>query len=149
MFFHKRGTKLHLENLYWSYDAIRNSCDKELQAILDSIMSKYSSGQTFGPLYYYQLVSHMTTLDSKAVCAITNELTSLKVIDQEVQLIARISKLIQHTIIWLTIVKMLPPDLYAIVYDTLETCTVPNFQLFVKTLPTNATLNRTTIHVEE
>jgi hypothetical protein len=38
-------------------------------------------------------------------------------------------------------VNMVPPDIDAIVLDILETCTVPDFQLFLKTLATNAALN--------
>ena len=38
-------------------------------------------------------------------------------------------------------IKMVPPDIDAIVYDILETCTVPDFQLYLKTLVTNASLN--------
>jgi hypothetical protein len=37
--------------------------------------------------------------------------------------------------------KMLPPDLDAIAYNRLETCTVPNSQLFLKTLSKNEALN--------
>jgi len=35
---------------------------------------------------------------------------------------------------------MVPPDIDAIVHDILETCTVPDFQLYLKTLITNASL---------
>ena len=40
---------------------------------------------------------------------------------------------------------MLPPDIDAIVYDILDTCTVPDFQLFLKTLSANASLNGITL----
>ena len=105
-------------------------------------MLKYNSFERFGPLYYYELVQQMTTVDSKAVRAITQELTSLKIADQEGQSIAKVVKIIRSTIIWLEMVKMLPPDIDAIVYDILETCTVTDFQLFLKTMSTNASLNR-------
>ena len=36
---------------------------------------------------------------------------------------------------------MLPPDINAIMYDILETCAVPDFQLFLKTLSANVSLN--------
>ena len=85
----------------------------------------------------------MTTVDSKAVRAITQELTSLKIVDQEGQSIAKAAKIIRSTIIWLEMVNMLPPDIDAIIYDILETCTVPDFQLFLKTLATTAILSRT------
>ena len=105
-------------------------------------MLKYNSFERFGPLYYYELVQQMTTVDSKAVRAITQELTSLKIADQEGQSIAKVVKIIRSTIIWLEMVKMLPPDIDAIVYDILETCTVTDFQLNLKTMSTNASLNR-------
>jgi hypothetical protein len=41
----------------------------------------------------------MTTVDSKAIQAITQELTNLKITDQEGESIARICKLIRSTII--------------------------------------------------
>jgi hypothetical protein len=44
---------------------------------------------------------------------------------------------------------MAPPDLYAIVYEILETCTVPDFCLFLKTFTTNAALNGMDVTVEE
>lgn len=149
-FFHyKRGSAFNQENLAWSYEAIRNSCDKDLQAILDAKMLKYQALERFGPLYYYELVQQMTTVDSKAVRAITQELTSLKVPDHEGQSIAKIAKIVRSTIIWLEMVNMLPPDVDAIVYDILETCTVPDFQLFLKTLSTTASLNRTPLSANE
>ncbi|KAI2489482.1 hypothetical protein MHU86_25099 [Fragilaria crotonensis] len=149
-FFHyKRGTALSQENLSWSYEAIRNSCDKDLQGIIDAKMLKYQTFERFGPLYYYELVQQMTTVDSKAVRAITQELTSLKVVDQEGQSIAKVAKIIRSTIIWLEMVNMLPPDIDAIVYDILETCTVSDFQLFLKTLSTNASLNRVRLSVND
>jgi hypothetical protein len=44
---------------------------------------------------------------------------------------------------------MVPPDIDTIVLDILETCTVPDFALFLKTLSTNASLNRVTLtHTE-
>jgi hypothetical protein len=149
-FYHyKRGSKYNQENLIWTYEAVRNSCDRDLQTILDAKMLKYNSSERFGPIYYYQLVYHMTTVDPKAIRAITQELTNLKVTEQEGESIARICKLIRSTIIWLDIVDMMPPDLYAIVYDILETCTVPDFRLFLKTLTTNASLNGMNLTVEE
>jgi hypothetical protein len=83
----------------------------------------------------------MTTVDSKAIRAITQELTSLKVTEQEGELIAKICKLIRATIIWLNIVNMTPPDVYAMIYEILETCTIPDFHLFLKTFTTNVVLN--------
>jgi hypothetical protein len=149
-FFHyKRGTKYNQENLTWSYEAIRNSCDKDLQAILDAKVLKYNTSERFGPIYYFQLVHHMTTVDSKAIRAITQELTNLKVPDQEGESIIKICKLIRSTILWLDMVNMTPPDLYAIVYEILESCTVPDFRLFLNTFTTNATLNQTVITTEE
>jgi hypothetical protein len=46
-------------------------------------------------------------------------------------------------------ISMVPPDLFAIVHEILETCTVPDFCLFLQTLTTNATLNGRTLSVEE
>lgn len=140
-FYHRRGSTFNRENLVWSLEAVRNSCDKDLQVILDAKMLKYPYAERFGPLYYYELVQQMTDVDSKAVRGITQELTSLKLIDQEGQSIAKIASIIRSTIIWLEMVKMVPPDIDAIVLDILETCTVPDFQLFLKTLATNAALN--------
>lgn len=149
-FFHyKRGSSFNQENLSWSYEAIRNSCDKDLQGIIDAKMLKYQTFERFGPLYYYELVQQMTTVDSKAVRAITQELTSLKVFEQEGQSIAKVAKIIRSTIIWLEMMNMLPPDIDAIVYDILETCTVSDFQLFLKTLSTNASLNRVRLSVND
>jgi uncharacterized protein YfkK (UPF0435 family) len=149
-FFHyRRGSAFNQENLAWSYEAIRNSCDKELQGIIDAKMLKYPSFEQFGPLFYYQLVRQMTTVDSKAVRAITQELTSLTLVDQEGQSIAKTAKIIRSTIIWLEMVKMLPPDIDAIVYDILETCTVPDFQLFLKTLSTTANINHVSLSAND
>jgi uncharacterized protein YfkK (UPF0435 family) len=150
-FFHHfcRGTKFNQENLLWSFEAVRNSCNKELQAILDAKMLKYGPSEQFFPLYYFQLVHHMTSMDPKAVRAITQELTTLKVTDYEGESIASICKLIRSTVIWLDIVKMTPPDLYTIIFDILETCTVHDFRLFLKTFATSASLNGNTISVEE
>jgi hypothetical protein len=38
------------ENLVWSFEAVRNSCDKELQSIIDAKMLKYKASERFGPL---------------------------------------------------------------------------------------------------
>ena len=149
-FYHfKRGTKHNRENLTWSYEAVRNSCDKDLQAILDAKMLKYDSLQRFGPLYFHQLVYHMTTVDPKAVCAVTQELTNIRIPDLEEGSIAKACKLIRRTLIWLNMIKMLPPDINTIIYDTLETCSVPDFRLFLETYHTNSKLNGTEISVEE
>jgi hypothetical protein len=141
-FFHfKRGSFFNQENLVWTYEAIRNSCDKDLQVIIDAKMLKYKSIERFGPLYCHELFQQMTTVDSKAVRAITQEFASLKVPDHEGQSISKVAKYVRSTIIWLKMVSMLPPDIDAIVYDILDTCTVPDFQLFLKTLSANASLN--------
>ena len=141
LFHHKRGSAFNHENLVWSFEAVRNSCDKELQSIIDAKMLKYKSSERFGPLYYYELVQQMTNVDSKAVRAITRELTSLNVAELEGQSIANVASTIRSTLIWLEMVNMVPPDIDAVVYDILETCTVPDFQLYLKTLITNAALN--------
>jgi hypothetical protein len=83
----------------------------------------------------------MTDVDSKAIRGITQELTSLKVTDQKGQSIAKTASIIRSTLIWLEMVRMVPPDIDAIVLDILESCTVPDFALFLKTLSTNASLN--------
>jgi hypothetical protein len=103
-------------------------------------MLKYKVSERFGPLYYYELVQQMTDVDSKAVRAITSEITSLKIPDLEGQSIANAASTIRSTLIWLEMVKMVPPDIDAIIYDILDTCTVPDFQLYLKTLITNASL---------
>ena len=140
-FYHRRGSTFNQENLAWSLEAVRNSCDKELQAILDAKMLRYKSSERFGPLYYYELVRQMTDVDSKAIRGITQELTSLKVTDQKGQSIAKTASIICSTLIWLEMVRMVPPDIDAIVLDILESCTVPDFALSLKTLSTNASLN--------
>ena len=140
-FYHRQGSAFNRENLVWTFNAVRNSCDKDLQAILDAKMLKYAPTERFGPLYYYELVHQMTDVDSKSIRGITQELTSLKVTDQEGQSIAKTCSIIRSTFIWLEMVSMVPPDIDAIVLDILETCTVPDFQLFLKTLSTNAALN--------
>ena len=104
-------------------------------------MLKYKASERFGPLYYYELVQQMTDVDSKAVRAITHELTSLKIPELEGQSISNVASTIRSTIIWLKMINMVPPDIDAIVYDILETCTVPDFQLYLKTMATNASLN--------
>ena len=141
-FYHyRRGSSFNQQNLSWTFEAIRNSCDKDLQAMLDAKMLKYKPSERFGPLLYYELVLQMTDVDSKAVRAITQEFSSLKVTDHDGQSIAKVAKIIRSTIIWLEMVQMLPPDIDAIVVDILETCTVPDFLLFFKTLCANANLN--------
>jgi hypothetical protein len=91
----------------------------------------------------------MTSVDSKAIRAITQELTLLKVTDSDGQSISRTVKLIRSTLTWLEMISMTPPDAFIIVYNILETCTVPDFLLFLKTLTTNAMLNKTRLNVEE
>ena len=148
-FFHyRRGSSFNQQNLAWTFEAIRNSCDKDLQAILDAKMLKYKVSERFGPMLYYELVLQMTNVDSKAVRSITQELSSLKVINHDGQSIAKVAKIIRSTIIWLEMVNMLPPDIDAMVVDILETCTVPDFQLFFKTLCANANLNNIKLSVE-
>jgi hypothetical protein len=50
LFHYKRGSTFNQENLVWSFEAIRNSCDKELQSIIDAKMLKYKASERFGPL---------------------------------------------------------------------------------------------------
>ena len=50
-FFHfKRGSFFNQENVAWTYEAIRNSCDKDLQVIIDAKILKYRPIERFGPL---------------------------------------------------------------------------------------------------
>jgi hypothetical protein len=149
-FYHRQGPSFNRENLVWSFEAVRNSCDKDLQVILDARMLKYTSTKRFRPLNYYELVCQMNDVNSKTICGITQELTLPKVTDQEGQSIAKVSSIISSTLIWLEIVSMVPPDINAIVLDILTTSTVPDFQLFLKTLSTNnADLNHIKItHVD-
>jgi hypothetical protein len=96
-------------------------------------MLRYKASERFGPLYIYELVRQMTDVNSKTIRGITQELTALKVINQEGQSIAKTASIIRSTLIWLEMVNMVPPDIDAIVLD-METCTVPDFALFLKTL---------------
>jgi hypothetical protein len=64
----RRGKKFNQEDLLWYFGVVRNSCDKELQAILDAEMHKY------GPLYYFHLVHHMTNMNHRAIRTIKQEL---------------------------------------------------------------------------
>jgi hypothetical protein len=148
LFHYRRGSSFNQQNLTWTFEAIRNSCDKDLQSILDAKMLKYKVSERFGPMLYYELVLQMTNVDSKAVRSITRELSCLKITDHDGQSIAKVAKIIRSTIIWLEMVQMLPPDIDAMVVDILETCTVPDFQLFFKTLCANASLNNMQLSVE-
>jgi hypothetical protein len=149
LFYSWQGSLYCRENLSWTYDAICNSCDKELQGIIDARMLKYPTHSRFGPLYYYEIVKQMTSVDLKAVRTITRKLTQLKVTNQEGQCIAKVVKLIRATIIWLDMVNMKPPDINYIVYDIMKTCTVPNFILFLKTLETTASLNKVRLNAND
>ena len=85
------------ENFLWTYEAVRNCCDKDLQVIIDAKMLKYKSFERFEPLYYYELFQQMTTVDSKAVRAIAQELATLKVPNHEGQSICKVAKCIRST----------------------------------------------------
>jgi hypothetical protein len=137
----RRDSLFNQENFVWSYEAIQNSCDRDLQVIINVMMLKYRPVERFGPLYYYELCQQMTSIDSKAVRAITQELTTPKVPDHVGQSITKVAKYVRSTIIWLEMVSMLPPDIDVIVYNILDTSTVLDFQLFLKTLSANASLN--------
>jgi hypothetical protein len=91
----------------------------------------------------------MTSVDSKAVRTITRKLTQPKVTDQEGQCIAKVVKLIRATIIWLDMVNMKRPDINYIVYKIMQTCTVPNFILFLKTLEMTASLNKVRLNAND
>jgi hypothetical protein len=100
-------------------------------------------------MYYYEIVQQMTSVDSKAIRTITRELTQLKVTDQEGQCIAKVVKLVRATTIWLDMVNMKPPDIDYIVFDIMQTCTVPDFVLFLKTLETTASLNKVRLNADD
>jgi hypothetical protein len=61
----------------------------------------------------------------------SQELTSLGISTKEGQSTAQIVKIICSTIHWLEMVNMLPLDI-----DFLESCTIPDFSLFLQTLST-------------
>ena len=50
LFHYRRGSSFNQQNLTWTFEAIRNSCDKDLQAILDAKMLKYKVSERFGPM---------------------------------------------------------------------------------------------------
>jgi hypothetical protein len=112
-------------------------------------MLKYPTHSLFGPLYYCKIAQQMTSVDSKAGRTITRELTQVKVTNQEGQCITKMVKLIRATIIWLDMVNMTRPDIDYIVYGIMQTCTVPNFILFLKTLETTASLNKVRINAND
>jgi hypothetical protein len=82
-FYHRCGSTFNRENLAWSLEAVCNSCNNEIQTILDAKMLQYKASERFGPLYYYELVRQVTDIESKAIRSITQELKMLKVTDQE------------------------------------------------------------------
>jgi dipeptidase len=92
---YKRGSKYNQENLSWTFKAVRNSCDNDLQTFLDAKILKYNPSERFGPISYYQLVHHIITVDPKTIRAITQEITNVKVTEQEGESIAIICKLIR------------------------------------------------------
>jgi hypothetical protein len=147
-FYNSRGSAFNRENLTWTYESIRNSCDQALQEIIDAKMLQYTTSDYFGPLYYYHLIHQMTNVDSKAVRSITKELADLDISTLEGQSITHTVKLIRATVRWLSMVSMLPPDITTMVLGIFETCTVPDFQLYLKALITNADLNSVTLSVE-
>ena len=67
LFHYKLGSFSNQENIFWTLKALQNSCDKELPMITDAKMLKYKASESFGPLYYYELVQQMTDMDSKSV----------------------------------------------------------------------------------
>jgi hypothetical protein len=71
----------------------------------------------------------MTNVDSKAVRAITQVLTTLQVLNQEGQSMSQTAKLVGFTIIWLKMVGMVHADLDALL--------------------TNAALNKVTLSAED
>ena len=52
-----QGSKEHVENLEWSYQAIRNSCDEEMKQILDTKLIGVASEDLSGPLVYWHLLT--------------------------------------------------------------------------------------------
>ena len=105
----------------WFFDSIQNSCNKELQSIIDTKMHSCKSSERISLLCYYELVQQMTKVDSKAVRAITQELTSMKTPKLEDHSIANAASMIRSTIIWLEMVNAVPPDIDEIVNNILET----------------------------
>jgi hypothetical protein len=145
----RQGSTFNQENLVWPYEAIQNSCNRDLQNILNTKMLRYPNHERFGPINFYELVNQMTSVNLKAVRAITQELTSLKVTNSDGQSISKTVKLIRSTLGWLAMANMTTPDIFTIIYNILETCTVPDFLLFLKTLTTNAMLNKHKLEVED
>jgi len=147
-FYHQRGSSFHLENLKWTYDAIMASCDKDLQLVLQAKMMKYKDTEHFGPFLLYFLTQQMTEVNPKTIRAITVELSSIRIVDIEGQSISNVVAKIRATRMWLEMVGSLPHDFMTIVMTIFETCTVPQFELFVSTFLTNAELSSKELEVE-
>jgi hypothetical protein len=147
-FYNSRGSAFNWENLTWTYESIRDSCDQALQEIVDAKMSQYQTSEYIGPLYYYHLIHQMTNADSKAVHSITKELAYLNISSLEDQSITHTVKLIRATVRWLSMVNMLPRNITTMILDIVKTCTFPYFQHYLKALITNAELNSITLSVD-
>lgn len=135
-FYRLRGAPDHIENLLWSFDAVRNSCTSALREIVDAKMNKYDKNEHTGPLYYFFLICQLTSTSGTAVRFVTQSLTTLnKVTDLEGQSIGLMCRNIRSIIKWLQMVDKVPRDLDTIVMQIFKTCTVPQFQQTFKQLP--------------
>ena len=105
LFHYKLGSFSNQENIFWTLKALQNSCDKELPMITDAKMLKYKASESFGPLYYYELVQQANDRHGFEV-----SIPDL-VVGQSIAYIASTNR---SNIIGLKMVNMVPSDIDAV-----------------------------------
>ena len=142
-FWSMRGSEVHRKILSWSFTFILNSCGKDLRTILTNKMNQYNPTEHVGPLLYWHLLDQLTSCSEETIRNITKALSSMHISAFEGESITKVSQHIRATLAWLKRVNWEPVDKNILVLRILETCSVPDFNTYLSSVKSHASLSKT------
>lgn len=136
-FYYKFSKKqLDQENLEWTMDLLLNSCDLELQKIVQSKLLMLPRTQRGGPTTFMLIVTQIIHSNDNISRALTSRLDHYKVTSVPGENIETVVSYINAICDRLDCCGKLPHDIEKMILTILDSCTVPKFTNHFSTLRT-------------
>ena len=130
------GGDYHVEDVCWSGEKILASCDDILrEKVLESVQT-IPSIYRGGPLFFYNMISFVTTTSDQAMFVVVDKLNRFRLSDFDGENVLVAVSFLRGAIQLLSNNGADPHDILNTVFNMMRTCSTPAFMSFVTNLET-------------
>lgn len=130
------GGDYHVEDIRWSGEKILASCDDALrEKVLESVQT-IPSIYHGGPLFFYYMMTFVTTTSDQAMRVVVDKLNRLRLSDFDGENVLVAVSFLRGAIQLLSNNGAVPHDILNTVFNMMRTCSTPAFVSFVTNLET-------------